>query len=391
MRTQSINGFFVVALSLLFSMLAHAQLPALKKINLSIPIASNNIGQESGFYLSLYAQRIDKPLDEFFKKNSHKGDKSLFELIASVNSNSFPAYKRLSTGSEKGKTERFKQLSFGQRKGAFKNPNLLYRIYFGDDIIYIIKTFFMQSERAVDFLFSNKNGSYYYESDFRVYPILDVIIGSIGDHEILNLPYIKDQIKADYKKDIVFGEYPVEISYKNQWIVHKPVREFSKVNKVKDAKKEYDPVVKKIGLFYKEIQQQLEANQLDAVFKKMSPKSVERFTGFTGNYTNIDVAELSAYVLNMAVPDTIAMIIDADPFYIIYGTNFTPDYKKIMAMKDKEARAIALKKLELSHKFLLKQNDGTLKLTHLLSNRFIGRLLQDDRFMDQVVIPALVD
>ncbi|MFP6834226.1 MAG: hypothetical protein VB914_05005, partial [Porticoccaceae bacterium] len=372
---------------------AVADLPNPELLNLSVPIHANNIERPSALYLQLFAQQPRQLLKAFLKQYQGSGEQALAELIASVNNKDFDRYKTLTVASDRDKKQAFTMDSEVNQEGAFKNPKVLYKLYIGDGLTYALNSFFWKADRVYNLNFSKIDGNYLCEAGFRSYPILNVISNSIAFHELppqwgryLKGDYIQPYSAQRYSQTIVSGQYPVKIGFDRQWVVNRPVQDFDNKKILAQA----DPVIQKIASFYRGVQQELQAHQLQAVFKKMSPKSVERFTG-DHDLKEINIAELSDYVLNMAVPDTIAMVIDADPFYIVFGTNFTPQYQHAINLESRAEKIQALRDIYLSHTFLLKQDNGALLLTHLNSSRFVDRLLEDSRFTEQVLLPALVD
>ena len=372
---------------------AVADLTKPELLNLSVPIATNDINRPSALYLQLFAQQPRQPLKEFLEKHRGLGEQALSEYIVAIVEQDYDRFKAITVASETDKEQTFSLNLEANQEGAFKNPKVLYKLYIGDGLTYALNSFFWEADRVYNLSFSKIDGNYLGEAGFKSYPILNVIGVSLAFHELppqwgryLKGDYIQPYSAQRYSKTIVSGQYPVKLGFDRQWVVNRPVRDFDNKKILAQA----DPVIQKIATFYRGVQQQLQAHQLEAVFKKMSPKSVERFTG-DHDLKEINIAELSDYVLNMAVPDTIAMVIDADPFYIVFGTNFTPQYQHAIKLETRAEKVQALREVHLSHKFLLKQNSGELQLTHLKSNSFVDRLLKDSRFTEQVLLPALVD
>ncbi len=385
--------YLAIALLLIGVLPTAADLPKLELLNLSVPIHANNIERPSALYLQLFAQQPHQPLKEFLKQYQGAGERALSEYIASIIEQDYDRLKAITVASDRDKKQLFTMDSEANQKGGFKDSEVLYKLYIGDGLTYALKSFFWKADRVYNLNFSKIDGKYFREAGFRAYPILHAISSPIAYHEIppkwghyLEGNYIQPYSVQRYSKTIVSGQYPVKIGFDQQWVVNRPVRDFDNKKILAQA----DPVIQKIGSFYRGVQKELEAHQLQAVFKKMSPKSVERFTG-RRDLKEINIPELSDYVLNMAVPDTIAMVIDADPFYIVFGTNFTPQYQHAINLASRAEKIQALRDIYLSHEFLLKQDDGALQLTHLLSDRAVDRLLKDSRFTEQVLLPALVD
>jgi opacity protein-like surface antigen len=371
---------------------AAADLPKPELLNLSVPIETNDIARPSALYLQLFAQQPRQSLKEFLKQYQGSGEQALSEYIASIVEQDYDRFKAITVASDTDKKQSFTLNSQYNQEGAFKDLKVLYKLYIGDGLTYALSLFF-KVDRVYNLNFSKIDGKYLREAGFRAYPVLNVTSQSLQYHEIppkwgyyLEGDYIQPYSAQRYSQTIVDGQYPVKLGFDRQWVVNRPVRDFDNKKILAQA----DPVIQKIATFYRGVQQQLQAHQLEAVFKKMSPKSVERFTG-DHDLKEINIAELSDYVLNMAVPDTIAMVIDADPFYIVFGTNFTPQYQHAIKLETRAEKIQALRDIHLSHTFLLKQNSGELQLTHLKSNSFVDRLLKDSRFTEQVLLPALVD
>ncbi len=386
------SAYLAAALLLAAALSAAADLPKPELLKLSVPIAANNVERPSALYLQLFAQQPRQPLKEFLKQHRGPGEQALSELVASINNKDFDRYRTLTVASEKDKKQAFTMDSEVNQEDAFKNPQVLYKLYIGNGLTYALRSFFWKADRVYNLNFSKIDGKYLCEAGFKAYPILNAISGPIAYHEIppkgghyLEGNYIQPYSAQRHSKTIIDGQYPVKIGFDQQWVVNSPVRDFDSEKVLAQA----DPVVQKIGSFYRSLQKELEAYQLEAVFKKMSPKSVERFTG-RRDLKEINIPELSDYVLNMAVPDTIAMVIDADPFYIVFGTNFTPQYQHAINLESRAKKTQALRDIYLSHTFLLKQDNGELELTHLKSDRAVDRLLKDSRFTEQVLLPALV-
>lgn len=376
----------IISSGLLFfcSLPIYADLEQPKQISVSVPIASNNIERPSGLYVDLFTQEPRKTVKDFFQDSKGAGEQTLASLIGSISEDNFDYYKTISIGLEKDKKYIFKQGYSIKKSGAFDNPDILYKMYLGNDLSYVLQEFFHGSERTFSFYFLKEGQKYLFDSRNITKPINSAIDAAMRREEILtpDIKYIFPYTAQPYTHQLISGQYPVEVGYKKHWVVNRPIGEFSSKNVTDLA-----PTIRKIGQFYQQIQEQLVKRNLEAVFDQMEPKSVERFTG---NHTDFNVAELSDYVLNMAVPDTLAMVIDADPFYIVYGTNFTRKYQQALSLQALEDRAEALRAINLQHTFLIKQEDGEFKLTHLRSNRAIDRLLQDPHFKEQVIINTLV-
>ena len=380
----------IILLLLTGTLPAVADLSKPELLNLSVPIATNDIKHPSALYLQLFAQQPRQPLKEFLKKYQGPGEQALSEFIASVVEQDYQRFKAMTVASDRDKKQFFAMDSHANQDGAYINPKVLYKLYIGDGLTYVLNSFYWEANRVFDLNFSKIDGKYLGEAGFRPYPILNTIHDSLICHEMpwdqnLKGDYIQPYSAQHYSQTIVSGQYPVKIGFDRQWVVNRPVRDFDNKKILAQA----DPVVQKIGSFYRGVQKELEAHQLEAVFKKMSPKSVERFTG-RRDLKEINIPELSDYVLNMAVPDTIAMVIDADPFYIVFGTNFTPQYQHAINLESRAEKIQALRDIYLSHTFLLKQDDGALQLTHMGSHHFVDDLLKDERFTEKVLLPALV-
>ena len=390
------SAYLAAALLLTVALPAAADLPKPELLNLSVPIATNDIKHPSALYLQLFAQQPRQPLKEFLKQHRGPGEQALSEYIASIVEQDYDRFKDITVASERDKKQSFTLNSQYNQAGAFKNLKVLYKLYIGDGLTYALSLFF-KVDRVSNLNFSKIDGKYLREAGFRAYPILHAISSPVARHELppksglyLKADYIHPYSAQRHSKTLVSGQYPVRIGFDRQWVVNRPVRDFDNKKILAQA----DPVVQKIGSFYRGVQKELEARQLEAVFKKMSPKSVERFTG-RRDLKEINIPELSGYALDMIVPDTIAMVIDADPFYIVFGTNFTPQYQHAINLESRAEKIQALRDIYLSHKlsheFLLKQDDGALELTHLKSDRAVDRLLKDSRFTEQVILPALAD
>ncbi|MCP4232258.1 MAG: hypothetical protein GY770_01555, partial [Aestuariibacter sp.] len=313
--------FFILYFALPFSQV-QAQLDAPKRISISVPVASNNIERSAGLYLHVYAQEPRQSVSDFIEQEAGASEQALSELIAALKTDDFERYKAISVGSEKGKKNIFKSFYFTPTGDAVKDlekSEMLYKLYLGDRIVYVLKVFLPKYNRhfALSLFFSRQNGNYYYESNNKPYPIKEAVSSAFFEQITLRSTsnYIFPYTPQPYNQTLVTGKYPVEAGFSNLWVVNQKLAAASP-----GAASKSNPEISKIVSFYQTVQQQLKADALDKVFQQMEPKSVERFTG---NNTNINIPELAAYVLVMAVPDTIALIIDADPFYIVYGTNFT--------------------------------------------------------------------
>lgn len=376
-------NIFCMEAVILSANLALGQSSIEETLNLHIPISTDGREIRSSLSLKLYYQEPRKYITQYFEENSEASDLVLKNVIDSVINSDIELFNSNTFGAQEDIEEIYEQLQFINRQQAF-DPNtasIIYKIYYGRNILYLLKTYFLNSERIVGFSIREIDNEHKYEAILPTPPLKDIIDTTIASVEILGRDFVDDGLDLTGISRFAFEDnYPVEISYINHWNINNDINS----QQINDAVLN-SPLAVSVIEFYREVIELLETGNVESVFNLMDETSKNRITGDSSDYLE---QEMSNYLMNYLIPNYIVTLIDASPFLIVVGTNNISEYLEILNLTDKGQRMERLQDHNYMIRYLVNTN-GALRMTHLRTQRFVDRLIESNMFREIVLVRAI--
>ena len=127
----------------------------------------------------------------------------------------------------------------------------------------------------------------------------------------------------------------------------------------------------------------IKTNSLNSFIDNLSPKSQKRIGGYPSPSESKEVSE---YLKNLLLPIDLVFVLDADPFYLVFGTN---DSRLLAEAAEKGNDSDILSRVNFSYAYLYKGKNGFEFVNVRYVNQFDMVLRKGNFIADSVLAPIL--
>jgi len=358
-----------------------------------VPIYKNSLPVPSSLYLKLQSEQIGLPYQQFKAKAKADSDsdklfvRTMDALLAKDGKALAPLLKKrdgLRTDKEivnyLGKFNRLYQ--------GFENLTVLKKIVLKNRLIYVWSLDVKGRKVATGHFFEKVGGQYLYK-DFEAISDIETLVKQV----VVKAYYVPEKYKSrqGFKK-----QFEVELEDKNargvgaflQFDGHFDY--LARVNNkyaVTSKTLKADKATQDIVSFYSDMQKKLSEQNFDSFFKGLTQKSKKRVGGIPKKQ---DVQQATSFLEDQLLPSTIVFVLDAEPFYMVLGTNFTEKFGQAIAEENQAKRMKIARQVPFNYNYV-EQVKGKTRFVGVLYTGYLDRVLRENNFLARKVIaPMLV-
>ncbi|MBN7797648.1 hypothetical protein [Parahaliea mediterranea] len=293
---------------------------------MALPLAINNEYYPSGIKILAKVESIDLPVLQYLDSSSNDEDsllKSLLSIKSAKDKNRYESILSAKSLGTRNADEYFSQsLKLNADPSFIGDAILLYKIYLGEDIAFVLKTRFWGADRTIYYPFIKEGSDYSFEPlgiSSSIHVVASFIV-KLEETELSNFDFIRSpKIPFSDTRVLIDGTNQVRISPPNPIYVDDQV--FANSSRENGGlSQSVTPVYEKIELLFDGIRADLEELEFGQAFKAMESRAIARFRIQAASTPN-EKAELADYISSMALSNQILAVVDAEPFFVIYGTN----------------------------------------------------------------------
>lgn len=373
---------FFVALFLFLSISAQAE--TYKSFPVSIPKNNNPI--PSSLYLKLNVSEIGLAYDKFKKNATGLSDLHFVKTMDALRSKGVDEFSVLALRngvlkSDQGVIEYLDR--FNDLYDSFENLTVISKVKLKNKMIYIWTVDVKGRKVTAGHFYSNVGGSMLYR-DFDSVSSLETMI----KQSVVRSFYLPNKYKV---KEALRLEYEVELEDEKFDGVGAYLQFNGRVLRVDRLNDTYVTLSKKfegdkIVGFYRDRQINLNDGDLKSFVGNLTKVSKQRVGGVPeSNFSD----ELSSFLTPTLMHSTILFVLDAAPFSIVFGTNFTQNLNAALEMNEDATINSALLEVPFNYAYLIDTDDG-LRFVNVRYQDFVDRVLQENNFFGRKIVAPIV-
>lgn len=360
------------------------------RISVNVPfVVERGFFVKSDITIDVYAEKLEVKLSDYLKSNFSGAEASLKAILDSVANEDFDSFSLLIDERDDLISILYDQFLEGNSAVSFAESTvLLYKVFIGEDVLFLTETRFMGRNISVPLFFKMDSGGYVL-TDFQGKNKIAMLLKAAIHSQYVSkdkVNYINPYFKRNITRQLIGGTYPVAIGFDEEWVVNQYTSDDDKSSSPKNSNAD-SPHVARVLNFYTSLIYDFSSKNFDQAFNKMDDGSVERLTY---GWNKIDEATASIKFKFVTVPRYLVSIVDADPFYLVFGTPFSRDYQAALAEPKDEARINAIGELGLNHYFIRRTNDGDLRVEHFNIYGAENDLFTRRDFIEKIIAPGLL-
>ncbi|WDE13107.1 hypothetical protein [Thalassomonas haliotis] len=359
-------------------------------ISYPVPIYKNNLPVASSLYLKIKSAPVGLSYQAFKAQAKSDSDKLFVQTMDALRGKDKATFRQLlkkRDGLSSDKQINDYLNTFNKMYDGFKELTVLNKLLLKDRIIYVWGVEVKGRKIATGHFFEKTKNGYLYK-DFDNISDVEILVKQVvvKSFYLPNLYVATPDPKKQFEVELeghnasgigAFLQFDGHFDYLARVNNH-----YATTNKTLKADKGTQQVVS----FYSDMQKKLSEQNFDSFFNGLSSKSKKRIGGIPKKQ---DMAQVSHFLANQLLPSTIVFVLDAEPFYLVLGTNFTEEFGQAIAEENQAKRMKIARQVPFNYNYV-EQNKGRTRFVGVMYTGYLDRVLKENNFLARKVIAPLL-
>ncbi|ALM89291.1 MULTISPECIES: hypothetical protein [Alteromonas] len=351
-----------------------------QRISFPVSIFKDSLPNPSSLYINFPYELVDKSYDQFRQGDLSQEDLIFLKTMDALRGNdakSLFSLIKLESGLSNKEEIKSYILKFNNLYSGFSDLQIIAKITLYQRVLYVWSVNVRGRTIATSHIFEKINGTLKYKQLESASPLELVVKQAAVNSYYMPKKYPSlSNYKSQYEVELLNDESPSGAYMQfsgNLLTMSRNDEEYFKENN--------DSLL--IFPFYQNMLSYIKTNSLNSFIDNLSPKSQKRIGGYPSPSESKEVSE---YLKNLLLPIDLVFVLDADPFYLVFGTN---DSRLLAEAAEKGNDSDILSRVNFSYAYLYKGKNGFEFVNVRYVNQFDMVLRKGNFIADSVLAPIL--